>query len=136
MEKTISQLGTLLFLLYYWRNSFFWIFLSKKYLKFQRYICISIVIIYFVSYIKLYPGCMFSRHGRWEMDVATRIADNNRVNGVSVALMRRFGHTKYIVRTWYRRCYKASKRGYYRRIMKERWILWRCDLFVGYAESV
>ena len=65
------------------------------------------------------------------MHVERRIAAGNKVNRALAALMR----WPYTMQCWYRRCYTAAKRGYYRRRMKERWMPWRCDLFVGYAES-
>ena len=37
----------------------------------------------------VYLGSMFSRDGRYEMDVERRIAAGNRVNGALAALMRR-----------------------------------------------
>ena len=37
----------------------------------------------------VYTGSMFSRDGRYEMDVEWRIAAGNRVNGALAALMRR-----------------------------------------------
>ena len=86
----------------------------------------------------VYLGNMFSRDHWYEIDVERRIAAGNMVNGTLTALMRRPNVSTvwpYTMQFWYRRCYTAAKHGYYRRRMNERWIPWRCDLFVGYAES-
>ena len=75
----------------------------------------------------VYLGSMFSRDGRFEMDVEGRIAAGNKVNGALAALTRR----RYVstgarfavhnaVLYGVKRCYTAAKRGYYRRRMKER----------------
>ena len=73
---------------------------------------------------EIYLGSMFSRDGRYEMDVERRIAAGNRVNGALSALMRTtlctakraalltFHRT---MQFWYRHCYTAAKRGYCRR---------------------
>ena len=37
----------------------------------------------------IYLGCIFSRDGRYEMDVERRLAAGNMANGASAALMRR-----------------------------------------------
>ena len=71
----------------------------------------------------VYLGSMFSRDGRYEMDVKRRIAAGNKVNGALVALMRwrNVSTTAFsAVHNAGRLCYTAAKRGYYRRRIKER----------------
>ena len=72
----------------------------------------------------VYLGSMFSRDGRYEMDAERRVAAGNKVNAALAALMRRRNVSTAArlatMQCWYRRCYKAAKRGYYRRRMKEK----------------
>ena len=74
--------------------------------------------------------------GRYEIDVERRIAGNS-VNRSLAALMRWRNIWPYTMQSWYRGCYPAAKRQ--RNVAKKknekRWVVRRCDLFVGYAKS-
>ena len=74
----------------------------------------------------VYLGSMFSRDGRYETDVERHIAAGNNVNDALAALMRwqnvrtAAAVWPYTMQFYYRRCYTAAERGYYRRRMKKR----------------
>ena len=85
----------------------------------------------------VYLGSMFSRDGRYEMDVESRIAAGNKVNGTLAALMRR-QNVSIAARLTVHYTVLVPSLLY----GSETWVLqkknermpWRCNLFVGYAE--